>query len=100
MEVLERLQFMSTIKLSLKTTMIEALAAVYSENLFSRAKEVKETTSTIGVQTYEIKKLNTINKAEITIWDFAGQLEYSANHQVTSLTVTLKYLSIFCHPAM
>lgn len=46
------------------------------------SKEINAPGSTIGVQTYQITKLNTINKTDIVIWDFAGQLEYTTNHQV------------------
>lgn len=47
-----------------------------------KKKEVLQTESTIGIQTLEINRLNRLNKVEISVWDFAGQLEYANNHQV------------------
>lgn len=67
-----------------QTTLLEAISAFTNKTILStfKSQEIKSPRSTIGVQTYEIKKLNELNSIDITIWDFAGQLEYLVNHQV------------------
>lgn len=66
-----------------QTTLLKSLTVVVEG---TKLKEIQSPGSTIGVQTYEIKKLNSLNKVDITIWDFAGQMEYSNNHQVFYFT--------------
>lgn len=58
---------------------MQAMSLILTKNFLFRPKEVPKTESTIGVQIYEIKKLKDI---DLSVWDFAGQLEYATNHQV------------------
>lgn len=50
--------------------------------------EIPSPQTTIGVNVLHIKKLNTLNRTDITIWDFAGQLQYINNHQVIAILAT------------
>lgn len=45
--------------------------------------DIEDTGSTIGIETYEFRELNLFAKVDISIWDFAGQIEYLHNHQVS-----------------
>lgn len=65
-----------------QTSLVNALLLETGNwNIFSK-KKVEETISTIGVDVWELKRLNFINSIDISVWDFAGQLEYANNHQV------------------
>ena len=68
--------------------MIKALKQFTEKNFFSRKKKIEPTTTTIGIDTHDIEYLdinknrNDSKELKITVWDFAGQMEYSVNHQV------------------
>lgn len=82
-------------KLIEQTTLIRAIKQITERKFFSRKKKVA---STIGVDTHDIEYLD-INRTDLlgklksnedtselklTVWDFAGQVEYSVNHQVAT----------------
>lgn len=78
-------------RIEYQTTLVESITTVSASNSFlSKNKEIASPDSTIGVQTYEIQKLNALSKTDIVIWDFAGQLEYANNHQVAVYKVNTK----------
>ena len=60
-------------------------------NFFSSKKKIEPTRTTVGIDIHDVeflnvmKKTDLLSKMKITVWDFAGQLEYSVNHQVLSL---------------
>lgn len=56
-----------------------------TKTLISSSTKIEPTGSTIGIDIHDVSKLNIINKVDITIWDFAGQMEYATNHQVRLL---------------
>ena len=72
--------------------MIKALKKVQEWSLFGK-KPIEETQTTIGMETEEalLLKLSS-GEVEFTIFDFAGQLEYSTVHQVK---ITSKMLNLF-----
>jgi GTPase SAR1 family protein len=78
--------------------LIKALKQLTEKNFFSRKKKIEPTTTTIGIDTHDIEYLdinknkNNAKELKITVWDFAGQMEYSVNHQVFSC---LLYLQLF-----
>ena len=76
-----------------QTTLIESIAQESEKNIFSGKSLIKEPGTTIGVRIVHLKKMNAINRTEITIWDFAGQLEYSNNHQVQTYAILTKSIS-------
>ena len=64
----------------------------------SANKEIEPTKTTIGIDIHDVEHLNVMNytnsftkkqkktelefEMKMSVWDFAGQLEYSVNHQV------------------
>lgn len=69
-----------------KTTLLKALSKEKEWSFFR--KDIEETQSTIGIDVYEdTKQFSSVNKLEVVVWDFAGQLEYTTNHQVPLLTI-------------
>ena len=72
----------------------------------SLASSPERPKTTIGIDVHDVKYLNVMKKTdlfsklELTVWDFAGQLEYSVNHQVCSKTNFLLTISIFSRHTM
>lgn len=91
MEELERHFESTTILIYIQTTLVKALKQETERGIFSTKKEIEETKTTVGIDVHEIEYLNVMswsdfrNKINITVWDFAGQLEYSVNHQVSKI---------------
>lgn len=90
----------------METTLIEALKQKTENRIFSKTTEKERPKTTIGIDIHDVKYLNVMKKTdlfskmELTVWDFAGQLEYSVNHQVSKTIFFLQLISIFSRHTM